>query len=218
MTGLFGRRTFRRSKAAVGGHVSARRWLIAAVIIVCALFAATPLVAGQDREVPDISVHEEDGVYRVEARFAVPQPGSLAFAVLTDYEQIPRFMPDVRTSTVLERGNDRVVVEQEAIARFTMFSRRVHLVLEVQEEATALRFRDRCGKSFTRYEGSWQITEQDGGAAIVYQLNAKPSFYVPKVLLTRLLKRDARLMIERLQAEIAARARTGRTDGGLTRR
>ena len=52
-------------------------------------------------------------------------------------------MPDVRTSSVLERGDGRAVIEQEAVAHFMMFSKRVHLVLEVQEEAGSIRFRDR---------------------------------------------------------------------------
>ena len=99
------------------------------------------------------------GIYTVAATFTVPQAASFALAVLTDYDQIPRFMPDVRTSTVLERGDDRTVVEQEAVARFMMFSKRVHLVLEVHEEPGTIRFRDRCGKSFARYEGVWTITE-----------------------------------------------------------
>ena len=197
-----------------GGRARARRNVITAIVSLCVLFAATALAAANDREVQDISVHEEEGVYRVQARFAIPQPASVAFAVLTDYEQIPRFMPDVRTSTLRERGNGRAVVEQEAIARVMMFSKRVHLVLEIQEEASAIRFRDRCGKSFIRYEGSWQLTEQRGSAAITYELIAKPSFDVPPFLLRRLLKRDAKVMIERLQTEMATRSRASRVNPG----
>ena len=116
-------------------------------------------------------------------------------------------MPEVRTSQVLERGDDLTVVEQEAVARFLMFSKRVHLVLEIRQEPGALRFRDRCGRSFTRYEGAWHMTERDGRTYITYELSAEPSFHVPSVLLTRLMKRDASQMIARLKAEIDARAR-----------
>jgi hypothetical protein len=40
-----------------------------------------------------LTVREEKGVYTVSARFLVDQPPSVALTVLTDYEQIPRFMP-----------------------------------------------------------------------------------------------------------------------------
>ena len=88
-----------------------------------------------------------------------------------------------------------------------MFSKRVHLVLEVRESPNTIRFRDRCGRSFVRYEGSWTMVETDGRTDIRYQLSAQPSFDVPEFLLKRLLKRDATRMIERLRVAIAARAR-----------
>jgi hypothetical protein len=40
-------------------------------------------------------------------------------------------------------------------------------------------------------------------------MRAKPKFAVPEFLLKRLLTRDARSMIERLRAEIAARQSSG---------
>ena len=193
-------------RLAAGGLPRARRLFIAAVVVV-GVFGSDADVTAVGQQAAAVTVDEEDGVYRVEARFAVPQPASTVFAVLTDYDQIPRFMPDVRRSTVLERGSGRAVVEQEANPRFMMFARRVHLVLEVIEEPAAIRFRDLCGRSFSRYEGSWQIDADGKGAAIVYRLDAKPSFDVPEFLLKRLLGRDARQMIERLRLEIAARSR-----------
>jgi ribosome-associated toxin RatA of RatAB toxin-antitoxin module len=189
-----------------GGRACARR--IAGVItaaLASVLFSA-PAAARTDPAHREVTVTETGGVYQVEARFVVLQPGAVAAAVLTDYETIPRFMPDVRKSRILERSDRLVIVEQEAIARFLMFSKRVHLVLEIDAGPLAIRFRDRSGRSFTKYEGTWQIREQDNGAEITYQLLAKPLFSVPQALLKRLLQRDASEMIQRLQAEIAARA------------
>jgi ribosome-associated toxin RatA of RatAB toxin-antitoxin module len=155
---------------------------------------------------PAITVTEDAGVYHVAARFQSAQPASVALAVLTDYDRIPRFMPDMRTSTVRERTAERAVVEQEAVARFLMFSRRIHLVLDVRETPTVILFRDLCGRSFDRYEGAWRIAEEDGHTVIRYELTAKPSFDVPEFLLKRLLQRDAGQMIERLQQQMNLRA------------
>jgi ribosome-associated toxin RatA of RatAB toxin-antitoxin module len=167
---------------------------------------------------PDVTVAARDGVYHVSATFRVSQPASVAFAVLTDYEQIPRFMPDVRKSEILERrdATGTTIVEQEAVARVMMFSKRVHLVLEIEEQQQAaprvVRFHDRCGRSFSQYEGAWTISERtdaQGQVEIAYALTAKPTFDVPEFLLTRLLKRDAQTMIDRLRTEIARRAACG---------
>jgi len=181
--------------------VNRHPWLVATFLLVAA-GAYLPAATAPE---PDVLVQEERGTFTVSATFGVPQPPSAALAVLTDYEQIPRFMPEVRTSHVLGRTGNRAVVEQEAIARFMMFSKAVHLVLEIQEQDGAVRFRDRCGRSFSRYDGAWVTSRRDGYTAITYQLSAIPSFDVPEFLLKRLMKRDATRMIERLQREIAER-------------
>ena len=151
-------------------------------------------------------MREERGVYSVIARFTVEQPPAVALAVLTDYEQIPRFMPGVRTSIVLERGAGRAVVEQEAVSSVILFSKHLHLVLEIEEQSGALLFRDRCGRSFARYEGAWRVAALEGRTTITYELTADPSFGVPRFMLERLLRRDSNEMIGRLRREIAARA------------
>ena len=199
--GICSRDTHRST--ATGGRRRARRWLVIAALIACA--AVRLHAAAAD---PQVDVHDENGAYVVAATFRVSQPASTAVAVLTDYEHIPRFMPDVRTSRVLERSDGLTVVEQEAVAKVMLFSKRIHLVLEVSEQPGEIRFRDRCGKSFDRYEGVWTITESgDGQTTIAYRLTARPSFNVPEFLLKRLLKRDATEMIRQLQTEMAARSR-----------
>jgi carbon monoxide dehydrogenase subunit G len=185
-----------------GGRPRVRR----SFVVTALLLASTTIGSAAGTQPVPVSVRGDRGVYHVAATFATPQPMAVAHAVLTDYERIPRFMPDVRSSRVLERGTDRAVVEQEAVARVLFFSRQVRLVLEVQEAPASIRFRDRCGQSFIRYEGQWTLREQDGHALIGYELLAEPGFDVPAFILSRLLARDARRMIERLQAEIAARA------------
>ena len=188
-----------------GGRTRARRFVLALTLVgMVASPHATVISMGESGE-PEVSVRERDGIYFVLARFSVPQPPAAALAVLTDYEQIPRFMPGVTISIVRERSAERVLVEQEAVSRMMMFSKRVHLLLEVNEETDTLRFRDSCGRSFTVYEGAWRLSAVDGGTAISYELRAKPKFEVPGFLLKRLLTRDAKTMIERLRAEIAAR-------------
>lgn len=197
-------RTTHSSVGKVGGRFGAHRAVAAAALI---LFGVAWSAAAEPQTDDAVTVNEDHGVYSVAATFSVPQAPSVALAALTNYTQIPRFMPEVHSSNVIERTDDRTVVEQEAVARFMMFSKRLHLILEVQEDRGTIRFRDRCGKSFAQYQGVWAIAERDGKTHVTYELSAKPSFDIPEFLLKRLLKRDASQMIERLKAEISARAR-----------
>jgi carbon monoxide dehydrogenase subunit G len=176
------------------------------VLVAASLALALTGAMAEAGPAPTVTVREERGVYSVSARFHVVEPPAVALAVLTDYENIPRFLPDVTSSVVRERSERRAVVEQEAVSRMMMFSKKVHLMLEITEDADAIRFRDRCGRSFAQYEGAWRVTARGTGSDITYELTAKPSFDVPEFILKRLLKRDSTRTIERLAAEIAARA------------
>lgn len=179
-----------------------RRHLIAFVMFTSASVAAAQATATV------LEVREtERGTYSVIARFEVEAPSSIVREVLTDYDRIPRFMPDVRSSAVRARYDDVVVVEQEAVSKFMLFSKKVHLLLEVQEGSRVLSFADTSGKSFESYEGSWTIDEHGGATALTYSLAAKPAFSVPDFVIKKLLDRNARKMIDHLRAEVAARAR-----------
>jgi carbon monoxide dehydrogenase subunit G len=191
------------SSVQTGGPDRVRR-IVAAAVAVGALLGAA--AAAADPATPQISVREDRGTYTVTARFEIPQSAAAALAVLADYEQIPKFMPEVLSSLVVGQSGDRTLVQQEAISRFMMFSKKVHLLLEVTREPGAIRFVDRCGKSFASYEGAWRAVTEDGRTIVSYELMAKPGFDVPEFILKRLLKRDSAQMIERLRREIGARA------------
>jgi hypothetical protein len=61
----------------------------------------------------------------VTATMLIALTGAMDGAVLTD---IPRFLPEVTSSEVRERSERRAVVEQEAVSRMMMFSKKVHLI------------------------------------------------------------------------------------------
>jgi carbon monoxide dehydrogenase subunit G len=181
--------------------------LLIALVALGALASPARPLALDDGGSAAVTVRQQDGIYTVAASFDVPDPPAVAFAVLTDYDAIPRFLPDVKTSVVRERTGGRAIVEQQAVARMLMFSKRVHLVLEITEAPHSIRFIDRCADSFVHYEGSWRLVRRGGGTEIHYALSAQPSFDVPEFILKRLLKRDADRMIARLTREMASRAR-----------
>jgi hypothetical protein len=182
--------------------------MINRLITAALILAATTLVAARPLADPEITVLERDGIYGVTASFTVAASADVVRAVLTDYENIPRFMPDVRSSRVLDRENGFVRLEQYATAKYMMFSKDIHLVLMIEELPATLRFGDIAGTSFRQYEGAWMLARVNAGTTEVsYALAARPAFSVPGFVLRRLLDRDARAMIERLRGEIEIAAR-----------
>ncbi len=178
---------------------------VAALVLLIVLVPGSRVSSGAAAVAPEVSVTLDRGVYHVTAQYTAAKPPATVLAVLTDYEAIPRFMPDVTTSIVRERIGKHVVLEQEAESRVLMFSRRVHLLLDVRVDAQTLSFRDTCGRSFVTYEGAWRVTPDGDGADIRYELVAEPRFEAPSFIVTRVLKKNSARMIEALQTEIAAR-------------
>ncbi len=186
-----------------GERCGAHRLLTA---IAVALSVPAALAAAATGEPPDVTIDRDGEAYTVSAQFVVPQPPDVVLEVLTDFEGIPRFVPDIARSVVVEQNGTTRVVEQEAVSHAMMFSKRVHLQLVVEEAPDGLTFRDRLGRSFRRYEGQWRLTPCASGTLVLYRLVADPSFSVPSFVIRRVLSRDAGTMIEGLRAEMATRA------------
>lgn len=186
------------------GRASARFFLVTALLLFASVAADAEPAAGQG-----VTIREERGVMCVLARFKVAAPEAVAIAVLTDYDQIASYMPNVQSSRVVQRNENRLLVEQTAVVEYMMFSRRIRLLLDVEQRDGSITFSDRSQDSFARYEGAWTVTAAPGGAQIEYRLAAKPLFKAPAFLMKRVLRRDAKEMIARLQAEIETRGRKG---------
>jgi ribosome-associated toxin RatA of RatAB toxin-antitoxin module len=179
------------------------RPLLVAFVVAGFFCAAAPLAS--ELAPPSVSVRLHDGAYEIAAEFDVNRSLATVRSVLTDYEHIPRFLPQVERSVVLERTGEGAVVEQEAVTQLMMFSKRMHLILDIREAPDALVFTDTCGRSFVRYEGSWRLREEAGRTFVQYRLLAQPRFDAPDWLIGRVMKRDASRTIERIQAEIGKR-------------
>ena len=185
-----------------GGRHGVHRCLLAtslATAFVAVLAGAPTGQALRVHEAPAVMVHETDGIYIVNASFAVAAAPAAVLRVLTNYDAIPRVVPDVLTSVVVSRRGADLVVEQVAVSRLLFFSRTVQLRLHVRETSEGLEFSDVGRRSFALYEGGWRVKAQPWGSAVTYHLRAQPSFDVPEFLIKRVLKRDAGQMIDRLR-------------------
>src|SRR3954465_12745292 len=98
------------------------------------------------------------GTYRLEGHIKVAGPPYDAWRVLTDYEHISKFVSSLRKSTVKDSTTDRVLLEQEALGKEFVFSKKIRVVLQVTEiPYKRIMFEDVSHEDFAFYEGSWEI-------------------------------------------------------------
>ena len=174
-------------------------------LVVLSTLSAPPLGANTP-----VNVDVENGAgktYVVDAAFDVNVPASLAWEVLTDYEGIGRFVSSIRQSTIKKREDGRVLLEQHGVGRAWFVSLPMHVVLDVREQdQRMLAFRDVCGKSFSTYEGVWELTTIGGGTRVTYRLTADPNGRQPAILARSAIKGSVRKLLDEVRDEIIARA------------
>ena len=162
------------------------------------LGANTPITVDVERAV--------DKSYTVDATFDVNVPASIAWEVLTDYEGIGRFVSSIRQSTIKQRGHGRLLLEQHGVGTAWIFSVPMHVVLDVREhDARTLAFHDVCGKSFSVYEGAWELTPIEGGTRVTYRLKADPTGRQPAMLAKNAIKGSVKTLLTEVRQEIVAR-------------
>lgn len=142
----------------------------------------------------------------VEGRCVLETSPATAWAVLTDYEGIARFVSSMRESRVTERGSGHVLVEQVAVGRLFLFSKSMRVVLRVHEEPPGrIQFEDVLHRDFTTYRGEWIVEQRGEDVEIAYRVLARPTFRMPDALMRGVFKRTVRDLVSEVGVEIERR-------------
>ena len=178
--------------------------LIAAVILA---FAAAPHALFGATDAVRVQVERSlDKAYLVDGTFDVEATPELVWEVLTDYEGIGGFVSSIRHSTVRRREEGGVLLEQHGVGKAWIVSVPMHVVLAVREHGRRiLLFRDVCGKSFSVYEGKWELLPIDGGTRVTYHLKADPTGRQPAMLARPAMGGSVKKLLQEVRSEMIAR-------------
>ena len=178
--------------------------------------AAAQTTAGE----PDISVvmtHAKGyPQFAVTAKMTTNADIARSWKVLTDYDRLAEFVPNLARSQVSSsEGNERIVT-QHGFAQFLFIRQNIDLVLHVTEQPMdAIDIRLVSG-NMREYQARWELqalppTRQagedgpDGRTRISYAGIIAPDFYVPTLFGATLMKRDLRNMLKAVKAEMEKR-------------
>ncbi|MEB3321294.1 MAG: SRPBCC family protein [Synechococcaceae cyanobacterium] len=132
------------------------------------------------------------------------------WGVLTDYDQLDRFIPNLASSRELWRRGNRVAVEQVGTQQFCglRFSARVELELCEERELGELRFRMLAG-DFRCFEGSWKVGTDPTSSWLLYDLTVQGKPGMPIGLIEQRLQQDLASNVRGVQQEAVRRAGLG---------
>jgi len=189
--------------------------------LLCSLVALLSLIGGdvgaQTASQPDISVvmtHAKGyPEFAVTAKMITNADIERSWKVLTDYNRLAEFVPNLSRSQVSSSEGSERVVTQNGFAQFLFIRQNIDLVLHVTEqpmEAIDIRL---VSGNMREYQARWELqamspTRQpadDGRTRISYAGIIAPDFYVPTLFGATLMKRDLRNMLNAVKAEIEKR-------------
>lgn len=187
--------------------------MIARLLLLLLLSCALPAMAQLPRL--EVAVKRADAGkdmgFEVTASGAVKASPAAVWKILTDYERMPDFVPDLDTSKVISRTGNRVIIEQLGTARFLFFQRPIHLVVHAREEPMSLIEIGLVTGDMKIYACRWEFAPMPdtGGTRITYSGKLVPKFYVPGMLGTKIIRADIERMmkavLERLDQPEGAR-------------
>lgn len=142
-------------------------------------------------------------IYEVDASGTVQAPPAAVWKVLTTYERMNEFVPDLASCRVLSRNGNEAIIEQFGTARFLFMSKSIHLIVRATEQPMTSIDIALISGDMKHYESRWELylIPETGGTRVVYSGRLIPNFYVPGVLGTNIIRGD----IERMMSAVLAR-------------
>jgi ribosome-associated toxin RatA of RatAB toxin-antitoxin module len=126
-------------------------------------------------------------------------PVETVFKVLSDYNNYPKVLSDVKRASILESGPDKKLVEFE-INVIKTFRYQLWLFEKPSEE---LSWRFHSGELFKENTGSWKLKSLgDGRTHVDYTITAKFGVFVPGMIEKKLIEVNLPTMMKSFRSAI----------------
>jgi len=172
--------------------------------------AAVLLLAGNsalaaDSPIKSIEVVFEGDAYITNAVFQTSAPPNIAWDVLTDFDNLQKWVPNVTESKAVKRDENQVIVEQKGVARYGALrfpytsQRKIEL-----KQPTNIKTMQIKG-SMKRVESTLLIEPEGKGTRIVYHLEIVPSFVAAGGMSKEFVEHEVREQFTAIVGEMARR-------------
>ena len=175
-----------------------------AILLALLLGIAAPAGASD----PMVTVQHKGEIYLVRGSFTTNVPVQVAWEVLTDYENIPRFVNTMKKSEVVGRDSSGLRLRQVATVGVFPARKTSRILLVVQEQPLqAIRFHDEMGQDFHHYKGAWELRADSARVTVSYSLDARPRSPILHVFGRNMMSHAAQDLLKQVRAEMERRAK-----------
>jgi carbon monoxide dehydrogenase subunit G len=169
------------------------------------LLAVHPSLAA-DSPIRSVDVTYDGDTYVLNAVMFAPVAQSIAWDVLTDFDHMAQWVPNVTESKVLKRDDTTVMIEQRGVAKYGAvsfpYTTERKIDLKPQSAINSLQV-----KGSLRRVASTMLVEPDGkGTRLTYHLEIVPSFLASALLSKDFLEHEIGEQFGAIIGEMVRRA------------
>jgi len=147
-----------------------------------------------------VEVHAESIAERqrqISAKIQIPHPVEQVWRVLTDYEALANFIPNLAKSRILDHPKGGLRLEQVGTQRLLRFNFSARVVLDLDEKFPHEINFNMVEGDFKAFSGSWRLEpyslSDQSGTSLGYSLRVWPKRTMPVAIIERRLCSDVRL-------------------------
>jgi carbon monoxide dehydrogenase subunit G len=175
-------------------------WRSAATVLVATWLLAEPCFS---HEHLTIEVGRDGDFVTVVASAQLKADPRIAWEVLSNYDDLARFIPDMRSSRVLKRDAGGLVVEQKGELGFLFFRRPIEVTMAVSEEPQRRIDARAISGNMKDMEARYELLPSEKGLKLAYYGRFVPDFFLPPLIglpiVRRSLERRFRAMAEEIE-------------------
>lgn len=173
------------------------------------IFLLLPSLAAsaQASEKPVVSVERKDSHFKVDASIVLPLTPCIAFRLLTDYKNLPSYIPGMLQIRDKRISSNRVNIWQEGEVEVLFFRVKLVSSLEMEEiPDQKIIFRQVDG-DLESYSGEWNLLKTREGTKVSYNaaVTLKSDQFIPALLAKKVLENEVGKRFEAIAKEASAR-------------
>ena len=179
---------------------------VRALLLLAACMALPTATMARDRDIQATAV-KNGKVVTIDVDMVVNAPLEDVWAVMTDWDNMAKFIPGISTSDVLKREGNRYRVRQSGRVPFGPFSIKYEAVrdIEIVMPHASMRFEGVSG-DFERMDGTVKLAREGDMTRVAYRAESVPTVWVPPFVGTAMVEHTTRSQFGEMRVEMLRRA------------
>ena len=173
------------------------------------LILSQPIAFGDALRAQDLTVdvQKHDGMLVIDVNMLVKVSPSEAWAVLTDYDHMAQFLPNLRSSKIIEKADGKIKIDQSGAVSYGFLSVPFEVVREIELRPDTEILSRVISGSLKQEFASTRLQADGSGARIFYHSESVPNVWVPPGIGPAFVKDEVRAQFENMRSEMMKRKR-----------